>query len=992
MGGWRVLAGALRWRPGTALATLLVAVTSVAAAVTAPLWARAAQESLLATRLTTTPVAQLGLVASAATSSATSSDRQALVDATASAVSDLRFDRWFGPTGRVVRTSEPIPLLRPGRSTAFDSARVAWVDGVCAHLVITGRCPSGPGDALVSELTARTLGITIGDPAGLTSTKAGSGPHVVGTYAPPRRDDPFWFGYDYVDHGSVGSDALDQLDTIFVDASALDVFPSSTLVIESHRALDPAGVDLGSAGAVRTTVADAVAASGHSTGAVRLTSSLPAVLDEVAADGRTVEVASVLVSVQLLVLTWYVLFLLVAATVEERSDEVVVARLRGLGGAATARLAVAEPALLLVAAIPLGALAAYLLARALVAGFLPAGTPVVADGTAVLAGAVALAGGLVAALLAVRRVLRQPVLALLRRSGTRRSWARSAALDAVVLTLTVAAMLGLLRRDGADASSDVLVLLLPALLAFSLGLLGTRLLPLALQLGVRATRGGSRGATWLGLRQAARRRGGTRTAVLLTVATALAVFAVDAFQAAATTRASQAAALVGADRVLQVDAPSLPRLVAAVDAADPTGRAALPAAEVIPYGEQGRIVAVDATRLAAVSAWQGSWADIPVAQLAAALHPPAAAPLVLAGPDLELAATWTPSDEEVLGRPAKPVTGPVTLVADLRGSDGTTYAVPLGTLREGRATYAGSLDGCVAPCALAGLHLDRGAGVVGDIVGRLQVDSLASPSGTPLPAAVDPARWVAPRTSVTDPSRTPAVQPAGNGPVAWTLRASDSDPVLVRVAEAPRDLPVVVPAGVDVNAYPGEPGRISGSALDGTPAVLHLVGRSEVIPRSLAAGSLVDLRYAALQTPDAQPTRLEVWLSPTAGPEVLQRLAAHGVTVTGTERLSTVRQRLDRSASALSFLLLLFAAIAALALAVAGVVTDLFVVGRRRSREAAALRAVGLGPARCAAPAPSSSCSCSGRAPCWACSPAGSRCASRSPASRWAPMSSSPRP
>jgi hypothetical protein len=949
----RLALRALRWRPGTALTTLLVAVASVATAVTAPLWGRAAQEALLATRLAATPVEQSGL------STAVTVDVGAGPDAVADALAETRqasaavgLDRWFAPGGTVVRTNDAVPVQPAGASVPTHEARIAWVDGLCGHVrIVAGRCPSGGADVLVSTRTATALGLSPGSRLGLSLAGRIAQRTVAGTYDIRDPESAYWFGYDYTDHGTaLGSDGMDRLDTLFVTRDAMGALVTAVRQVEVHRPLRPGTMHLADADGVRRTVSDAVTSSSRSTDPERTSSSLPAVLASVGRDGRTVQVAALLVSAQLLVLAWYVLFLLVTAATEERSDEVVVAKLRGLRPRSTAAFTLAESLLLLVAAVPLGYVAGRFATQALVTAFLPPGTPVRFDATSAAAGLVALLGGVVAAALAARRVLRQPVLALLRRAGERRSWQRSLALDAVLVTLTAAAVLSLAQRSQAAASSDVLVLLLPVLLAFTIGLVGSRLLPVLLAVAVRGTRAGRRGAAFLAVRQAGRRRGGARTAVLLTVATALAVFAADAFDAAAATRASQAAMQVGADRVLHVEAGSLPQLVAAVDRADPAGRTMMAAAELVPEGEQGRILAVDAGRLPAVGAWQPSWSDLAVSELAHRLHPTTPEPLLLPGPDLAVTAGLdlfgrdrTPAGES----PIDPVRGPLVLFADLRGADGRTTTVRLGQVHGDTRTYRATLPDCTAPCALTALRLDRGAGVLGDVFGTLRVTGLESPAGRPVAGALRAERWQVGRTRVTEPGRKPpvAVRSPGSDGLVWDLRARDSDQVVVGVAEAPLDLPVVLADGMPAaEPYPGSDGGSFGTSIGGQPTVHRVVGRVHVLPRSGRLGTLVDLRYAALRSPDAAPDQLQVWLSPGAGRDAVTRLQAQGVRVVGSESLAAARRDLDRSASALSFLLLLFAAVAAVGLALAGVVTDLFVVGRRRAREVAAMRSLGLSP------------------------------------------------
>jgi hypothetical protein len=88
---------------------------------------------------------------------------------------------------------------------------------------------------------------------------------------------------------------------------------------------------------------------------------LPSVLEDVDAEtaalGRTVPV----VAVPLVLLCWFVLFLLVGALTEERAPEVALAKLRGFPLGRAARFGRSETMLLVVLAVPIGAVAGIVL-------------------------------------------------------------------------------------------------------------------------------------------------------------------------------------------------------------------------------------------------------------------------------------------------------------------------------------------------------------------------------------------------------------------------------------------------------------------------------------------------------------------------------------------------------------------------------------------------------------------------------------------------------
>jgi hypothetical protein len=74
---------------------------------------------------------------------------------------------------------------------------------------------------------------------------------------------------------------------------------------------------------------------------------LPSFLADLAGDRRQVQVTGFAVTAQLVVLSWFVLFVVVAATSEERAAEVALAKLRGHSPWQTLRFGFAETGLLL---------------------------------------------------------------------------------------------------------------------------------------------------------------------------------------------------------------------------------------------------------------------------------------------------------------------------------------------------------------------------------------------------------------------------------------------------------------------------------------------------------------------------------------------------------------------------------------------------------------------------------------------------------------------
>ena len=271
------------------------------------------------------------------------------------------------------------------------------------------------------------------------------------------------------------------------------------------------------------------------------------------------------------VLSIFVLWLVLAAATEQRRGEVAVARLRGRGPAGAVGLLLIELLPVLLVGVVLGAAAALAggaLARALLPGAEPFETgPGFA--TAVLLGAVAVVLATVAAAV---RVAREPLDALVRQGrAPSRRWALGALdafLVAAVGTGVLAFVTGSLRGP--------LALVGPALLALLAGLLlGHVAAPTASASGRRLLRRG-RLVAGVTLLEMGRRRETRVLMAVVTVASALAVFAVDALVVGERNRVNASQHEAGAPVVLRTEGLDLDGVRTALRAVDPTGHRATP--------------------------------------------------------------------------------------------------------------------------------------------------------------------------------------------------------------------------------------------------------------------------------------------------------------------------------------------------------------------------------------------------------------------------------
>lgn len=923
----------LWWRKGVSIAVLLVAATTVLAAGIGPLYSRAGSESILQDTLRSAKTSDIGMEIY---------QNQAL-----NGTPLQTLDAAIAGLGRLTGYARPIHTLQytgflPGRpGQVGPQAMLAYREGACAHLILAaGRCPERAGEVAVSRRSVPEYPFGLGARLGLTGfTTSDSGGiaalRVVGLYVPRDRNDPFWFDQNYFSAEVTTCDCPNMGDTLFTPKATFDVASPPQMRALIDLPLDVRSIRLRDTAQLRRQLVElrtSLADSGAGTFSI-----LDKVLDSAKESSRRLGVSVALVTAQLLLLSWFVLYLVVANASEARGPEVALAKLRGLTPARTVAFGLLEPALLLVLAIPLGLLAGLAAAAGLGHLRLLPGTAVAMTSTTVLAAAGALAGAAAAAGLAARGTLRRPVVEQWRRTaGDHRSSGALRHADLVLVTVAVAGLVSLgLGGALGKGRADDLVLLAPALVALVLALLGVRLLPIAVQAAVRRSRGSSRIGGFVALRQVARRPGGLRIVVLLSVAFALTTFTVAAWSVSSANRSARAATEVGAATVLTVD-PGRVNLVDAVRRLDPTGRYAMAAAEYFPYSNEpgGQLVAVDATRLPAVGTWRRDFAAEPLHTLAAALHPATAPKVVVTGRQLALTVTAT----DLTG------SGTAQLEADVRSPTTGAASVLLGRIRPGRHVYVGGIPTCAAGCELTGFGVPNGLAEFSPRSGRLLFTALAArPGSTASWTAVGagfatPGRWTGYRLSA--PAKLNRVE-ASPGGLRLTYAAQYADVPGVSPFDAPPVLPAVVTGTAVDNPVVGRPTTVTG--LDGNKLPVRIAGIARVLPRAGATGTLLDLEYAdrVLGTGAYLATR-QVWLTADAPADFAARLRGAGVDVLGHASAADRRAVLGRQGPALALLLFLCAASLAALLAAGATIVSIYLAGRRRAFELAAMNAVGV--------------------------------------------------
>jgi hypothetical protein len=817
---------------------------------------------------------------------------------------------------------------------------LAYRDGVCDQVAIVGRCPSAPGEVLLSAAAAAQLG-TVGDTVRFFIEDVAHAVtlRVTGTYSPRAPYDPYW-GRSTATPSDPAPGARLTPYLLLTPLSTFDslAFPLATISADVIATGD----------AFRHTDAQVLIGVERDGGlalsrqSYRTTAGLQALTNRIFDDQQLVYVAVPVGVVELLLLCWFALFLAVRQTGEERRLDVAKLKLHGSRRRDMWVLVAGQSVLPVLIGGVVGVPAGVALARLL-------GGPVSGDSlsrlmlyAAVAAAAVAVLGGIVAALVAERRILGESVADLGREvasGGTgRRSRLRSGLFDISIAALAIAATYQLTTGGLATTRLRGLAVAAPLLLALIAGLLTSRLVPLAARaVGPGLLRAGRVGS-WLVAAHLHRRAGRSRVLALLTLAVAVLASTALAFGVAAPARANRAAYEVGADRVLTVDAPNRDTLLAAVRAADPDGRFAMAAVQT--YGTV-RVLAVDTSRLSAVVPWQdayggGSWDD-----LVGALRQPHPDPVAFTGTSLRLTATW---------QPVAPAGSPVMVAAVVVTRAGDLATVRFGPLRPGRADYTAATPFCAeGPCRLVSVGLaPTGSNAVPPAAGsRLVLSELdqADPAAPVVSTAMfaDRTRW---RNDVR-PNFAFGQLTTDDAGLAFAVPTPDESgqpkpaiPDPAYVYDSPVPLPMVV-IGADTKVGPVDDPALL--VFGDTAAPVTPVAQARSLPRLGTSGVLVDLAEADRVLPVGSTVgTMEVWLSAAAPPDIVERLGAAGVRVISVDSRADRLAQLSAEGTAVAQRFQLLVGLAGVALALFSFAAWAAAERTLRGRELLALRRQGL--------------------------------------------------
>ncbi|WP_030438924.1 FtsX-like permease family protein [Actinoplanes subtropicus] len=872
---------AMVWtRRGQSLTLALLALLAVAAAVASPAYLAAADRAVAAEQIATATPAERGVVLSSGQDNRINNVGNPDFSNIGAALADL--------PGFDYRYSAEFPAVGI-ESDNVNASRVVFRQDACAHLrIVAGRCLIGEGEVLIGAETARRLRLTAGQAITLTFAKNNNNDqrplwlpngkpqrlYVAGTYTVPRPDDLYWGTHGYF----TATPGAWPGEPVFTGAATLAVFDRGLTQLAIDGTAEPAALDIDRLPQLRAGL-DALKVTARKLGpTVQVNTSLPDLLDRIAAGRSDAHLIVPVMAVPLVLLACFCIFLAVGYSAQGRQPELAVVALRGTRWWTRWWLATGESLLAVLAGAVVGCVAGQLLVNAVAAARFP-GVGVAAGFASLRYAPIAALAAVTAAVLAQRRQLISPVATLLRRTGHPGDGRGAVVAEAVVVLLAVVGGVQLAVSGGTLTGIGLLA---PAFVILALSLLAARaLLPAVTGYATRTLRAGRLGPALAGF-QLSRHPGAQRLFALLVATVAVAGYAACAIDVAAQGRDVQAGLGLGADRVLSIDPTYRSRLLHAVRQVDPDGRFAMAVARLpSSAADEPPGLAVDSTRLAAV-------AGASFRTAAARLRPATAAPVLVDGPDLGLDVTATGMTEGKELKLAAAVSSMTGLGDEL---------VDFGTLRDGRSRYVQRAPVCSPRCRVNGIEVTIATDQPG-VTGKVVVDSLGG-------LAID------------------ADAPAGLQNGIWA-----------RPPGVPTPLPVAYAGDLPANQIAG---------LDARPLPIRRVARLPAVPRLGTHATMVDLEDADRLAVDASPAvDPQVWLNRHAPADILDRLAAAGLTVTGDTRAAQVRQRLAGQGPALSLDFYVLAAVLSVLLGAGALVLAAAVDRERRVEDLSALRTQGL--------------------------------------------------
>jgi putative ABC transport system permease protein len=937
----RLALRAIRWRAAASATVFVVAVIAILAATVGPIYLHAVDQTVLSRHLKdASPLQRDVLVSRQSELDYPGVDWDAQVRHLAGEVAD---DHLFAPpvpeAQIAVAYGGPEPL----------KSEIASVDDLCAHLrIVRGHCLSGSStsETVISTNTAAAEHLSVGSTLATSSqATATTGAvtinlRVVGVYRPIAPGGSFWEPWDLFQFGQAASpNQLPPGDASFATSAALssrlhrvsETLSAAVPLLPEHVRYDEIGALRQTITHVNATVARLIYRAG-STGitVTSVTTGLPTVLNQTAKETALARTLVTVATAQLALLAMFLLYAMVANTTTAQGPEVALAKLRGRRPGSILLQSVAQPVALVLAAGPVGALLAWVVVRLFAGGLLGHPVDVVFPPAAYGVAALAVVGGVLAAVVAARRIVVTSIGELMRLGAAAPgSPVGLLVADAAAVTIAVA---GLIELDAAgvldSGKPNPLSVLAPTLLSVAAAVVVLRLLPFAGRRLARWTRDSQRLATFLVVRQLLRRPTEARAVLLVAVAVSIAAFAATTWADSAHNRSLRALNSAGAQTVLFVrPGADVYDLRAAVDRADPSGQSM--AVAYTSYSTLPPLIAVDTARFASVGAWVPGNSSVP---LSSALHRLAdrVTAVSVSGPRLRLRVT-------LIRHPRQPVHLAVTFAEPDHNRAVRTVA----PVKPGTASYDVALpSACASGCRVTALGLTAPTtSETSEIDADIGASVHSNGGWRPLASFAEPARW----------------RGDGKGPVKIAAAGASLSldihefygwwPSAVSAA-VPVSIPAVIASGQAAAEVGNQIHNVEVAGLDREAVFVDGVIRSVTLPQVDRGGVMIDFgaALAVMNHRTAATTQYQVWLSPHAPPDMAARLARQHVYVQRTIHSATYLSALDDSGPAFADSLFLLSALAATVLAIGATALGRVLSVRRRSYELAALEAVGVSP------------------------------------------------
>jgi putative ABC transport system permease protein len=964
MASGSLTAAALRHRPGQAVLIVVLAGVVSASAALGPLYARAAEQSVLRTVLSEAPAANRGVVVTSST------NRPPSPQQLASGIGSVRPRGYGAPIGGADVSVTVRGFAVSGGSAEADAQLISRI-GLCRHLVlVTGRCteaPAGANAVLISQRNATTFDIGVGDQLRLTDANdpaVALTATVAGIYRTFDASGDYWFGRSAnatIPPPRQGEASPTVLDAIFASWPTLDSVPFSQLRTHADLPLRIDSVDLRDLPAL-SAAAGAIDAKARALQASSVTA-LPGLIAASNDQREQARTVIPLLAIQLAVLGVFVLGFVCAAATEGRRPEVALARLRGQRSVGAAGLLLRELGLLVVVGAAAGGAVGWLVAKFATDRWLASGVELELRWPVLAAIAPAALAGVLAVLVTAAPTLRQPLASLLRRVPPRASALQVGLVEGALIAAAAAGEVTLLATSdriagaagavgaGSGGSQSPVALLAPGLLAIAGGLLlAQAVVPASGLLARRALRSG-RVVRALAGTQVARRPALRRLIAIITVACALLVFAVDIWEVAARNRATRAGVENGAPVVLTVDAPNAGTLRSAVLGIDPRQQYATPVVTAVSGAPAGpRMTAVEPVAFARIASW-GSPERRPALAALRKLDKQTVPSLRLTGERLQMLinAKFT-AESDNLNVPPPPNPRPLHVVLHLlttRGGRSFSVGSP-SRLRQGSFSYDAAMP-CADGCLLRGVEIDRDFGDVEGVKLKFAIERIRTgPRGEPgTDVDLGPASAAAWQPVPNDNGDEVVVDP--KHPLSFTAETFGSFLAVQR-----GDVPVTSPALIagDVldrefgPTFPDPPALAPD--VTGVEASYDVAGRITQVPRTGAEGVLVNLDLLDKTAPPTTQTSYAVWLAaddPRREGRLVVRLQHQGIVVTARDSVRDHQVALASEGATLALRLALLAGVVSLVLVVFVLLVGAATSSASRGRDLAGLRLVGV-PAR----------------------------------------------